>query len=117
MNLETRIIKLGKCQELKILINVIVEIQSYFKRILRNKFSIIITSNIITKIFIAYNNTISENRDFWFESDCSQIFEFTNEILIHVVNFIILIILTYNVISAFVRLSRKVKLKALFEYK
>ena len=36
MNLKTRIIKLGKCQELKISINVIARIQSHFKRIFRN---------------------------------------------------------------------------------
>ena len=70
MNLKTRIIKLEKCQELQISIDVIARTQFHFKRIIRNKFSIIITSNIIAKILIAYNDTISKNRDFLFELNC-----------------------------------------------
>ena len=117
MNLKTRILKLGKCQKLQISIDVIARIQSYFKCIIRNKFSIIITSNIIAKIFIVYNDTILENRDFLFEPDYSQDFGFTNEILIHIINFTISMILIYNITIIFVRLSRKAKLEALFEYK
>ena len=117
MNLEIHIIKLEKCQELQISIDVIARIQSHFKCIIRNKFSIIITSNIIAEIFIVYNDIISKNRDFLFESDCSQNFEFTNEILTHVVDSTILIILIYNVTIAFIRLSRKTRFETLFEYK
>ena len=117
MNLKTRILKFEKCQKLQISIDVIARIQSHFKRIIRNKFSIIIISNIIAKILIVYNDITLKNRDFLFESNCSQNFEFTNEILIHVVNFTILIILIYNVTIAFIRLSRKIRFEALFEYK
>ena len=68
------------------------------------------------KIFIAYNDIILKDRNFLFELNCAQNFEFINEILIHVVNFIILIILIYNVIIAFVRLFRKIKFKSFYEY-
>ena len=70
MNLKAYIIKFGKYQKLKISIDVIARIQFHFKYIIRYKSLIIITSNIITKIFIAYNDIISKNRDFLFESDC-----------------------------------------------
>ena len=115
--MKTRIIKFGKCQKLKISIDIIARTQSYFKYIIRNKFSIIIISNIITKIFIAYNDKISKNRDFLFELNCFQDFEFTNKILIHVVNFIILIMLIYNITIIFVHLPRKIRFETLFEYK
>ena len=117
INLKTRIIKLGKYQKLKILIDVIARIQFHFERTLYNKFSIIITSNIITKIYMAYNDIISKNRDFLFELNCFQDFEFINKILIYVINFTILMILVYNVMIIFVRLFRKAKLETLFEYK
>ena len=117
MNLKTRIVKLEKCQRFQISINIIARIQSHFKRTIRNKFSIIIISNIIAKIFIVYNNIILENHDFLFESNCFQNFEFINEVLIHVVNFTILMILIYNITIIFVRLSRKARFETLFEYK
>ena len=69
INLKTRTIKLERCQKLNISIDVIVRTQSYFKRIIYIKFSITIISNIITKVSIAYNNIISKNRNFLFESD------------------------------------------------
>ena len=74
-------------------------------------------SNIITKIFVTYNDTILKNCNFLFELNCSQNFEFTNKILIYVVNFIISMILLYNITITFIRLSRKAKLETLFECK
>ena len=117
MNLKTRIVKLDKYQKFKISINVITRIQSHFKRIIRIKFSIIIISNIIIKIFIAYNDTISKNRDFLFELNYAQDFEFINKVLIYIINFTILIILIYNITIAFVYLSQKIRLETLYEYK
>ena len=71
INWKTRIIKLKRCQRLNISIDVVARTQSHFKRIIRIKFSIIIISSIITKVSVAYNNTISKNKDFLFESDCA----------------------------------------------
>ena len=68
------------------------------------------------KIFIAYNDIILKNRDFLFESDCAQDFEFINEILIYIINFIILIILIYNITIIFVHLSRKIRFETLYKY-
>ena len=69
MNLKIRIVKFDKYQEFKISIDVVARIQSHFKRIIYIKFSIIITSDIIIKVFIAYNDIISKNRNFLFEPD------------------------------------------------
>ena len=60
---------------------------------------------------------ISENRNFLFELNCFQNFEFINKILIHVINFTISTILVYNIIIAFICLLRNVKFETLFEYK
>ena len=68
-------------------------------------------------MFIAYNDIILKNRNFLFEFNCSQTFEFINKILIHVIDFTVLIILIYNVTIAFIRLSRKARLETFFEYK
>ena len=92
MNLKTRTIKLERCQGLNISIDVVARTQSHFKRIIYIKFSIIIVLSITTKVSIAYNNIISENRDFLFELDCAQEFESASEVFAHIVNFTILII-------------------------
>ena len=67
MNLKVKMCKLEKCQKLKISIDVIAYTLSHIKKTIRTKISITITFNNIIKIFIIYNNDISENRDFLFE--------------------------------------------------
>ena len=116
MNLKTRTVKLERCQGLNISIDVVARTQPHSKRIIRIKSSIIITPNIITEVPIAYNDTISENKDFLFESDCAQEFEPADEIFAHIVDFTISIIQVYNATTAPMRLSRKTRLGALYEY-
>ena len=116
MDLKTRTVKLGRCQRLNTSIDVVARTQSHFKRIIRIKSSIIIISNITTKVPIAYNNTISKDRDFLFEPDCAQEFEFADEVFAHIVDSTISMIQVYNVTAAPVRLSRKIRLEALYEY-
>ena len=117
MNLKTRTIKLERCQGLNTSIDVVARTQSHFKRIIRIKFSIIIASSITTKVSITYNDTISENRDFLFESDCVQKFELADKVFAYIVDFMISIIQIYNVTTVSMRLSRKTRLEALYEYK
>ena len=76
----------------------------------------IIASNATTKILIVYKKIISKDRDFLFKSNYSQDFESINSVFAYVTNFIISIIQVYNVIIIFVRISRKTRLRALFEY-
>ena len=117
MNLKTRTIKLERCQRLNISIDVVARTQPHFKRIIRIKSSITIASNITTEVPIAYNDTIPEDRDFLFEPDCAQEFESANEIFAHIVDFTISMIQIYNVTAVPIRLPRKARLEALYEYK
>ena len=70
MNLNTKILILTKYQELQAFLNVVIKLNSYFKRTIRFKSAIIIISNIIIKMFIIYNNKIFNDKNFLFESDC-----------------------------------------------
>ena len=89
MNLKTRTIKLERYQRLNTSIDVVARTQPHFKRIIRIKSSITIASGITTKVPVAYNNTISKNRDFLFEPDCAQEFEPASGIFAHIVDFTI----------------------------
>ena len=92
MNLNAKILILIKYQKLQTLIDVIIKSNLYFKRIIRFKFIIFITSNIIVKISIIYNNKNFNNKDFLFKSNCAQNLRLIDKIFIHIVNITILII-------------------------
>ena len=92
INLNVKILILIKCQELQILFNVVIKSNFYFKRTFRFKFAIIIISNIIIKMFIAYNSKNFDNNFFLFKSNCVQNLRSIDEIFAHIVDVIILII-------------------------
>ena len=71
LNLNVKVFTLIKCQKLQTFIDVIIKSNPYFKRTIRFKFITFIISNVIVKVFIAYNNKISNNKNFLFESDCA----------------------------------------------
>ena len=70
INLEERTCKFGKCQGLIVSVDVVTRTQPHFKRTIRAISFMIIASDATTKILIAYNEFISKDRDFLFESDC-----------------------------------------------
>ena len=116
MNLDARVVKLKKYQSLKVLIDVITRTQLKSKRTIRTRSSIILVSSTTTEVSVIYKNIISEDRDFLFESDCIQNFELIGEVFTYIVDAIIFIIQIYNTIIISIRLSRKAKLRALYEY-
>ena len=71
LNLNVKVFTLIKCQELQTSIDVIIKLNPHFKRTIRFKFVTFIISSVIVKVFIAYNNKISNNKNFLFESDCA----------------------------------------------
>ena len=92
VNFQIKVYKFEKCQKLKISIDVITKFKSNSRKIIRNKAFIIIISKFIIKISIVYKSGISKNRDFLFEFDCVQNFDFVDEIFVYIVDFSILII-------------------------
>ena len=116
MNLDVRVIKLGKYQGLEVLIDIIIRTQLKSKRTIYIKSFIILVSNTTTEVLIAYKSIISEDRDFLFESDYIQNFELIGEVFTYIIDTIIFIIQVYNTIIISIRLSRKVKLRVLYEY-
>ena len=64
-----------------------------------------------------YKNGISKNRDFLFEFDYIQNFDFINKIFIYIVDFSIFIIQIYNIIIIFIHLFRKTKFEIFYKYK
>ena len=70
LNLKARIVKLEKCQRLKVFIDVIARTLSHIKKTIHIKTFITITFDNIMKVSIIYNNDILKDRDFLFEFDC-----------------------------------------------
>lgn len=97
-------------------VDVVARTQSHFKRTIRATSFVIVALGAITEVFVVYKGVISEDRDFLFEPDCSQDFGSTGDVFAHVTDFIISVIQVYNVTAASIRISRKTRLRALFEY-
>ena len=92
INLKMKVYKFDKYQRLKVLIDVIIKFRLNSRKIIRNKASVIIASDVIMKIFIVYKNDISKDRDFLFESDYFQNFKLIDGVFVHVIDFIIFFI-------------------------
>ena len=117
VDLDIRTCKFEKCQRLKTPIDVITKFRSNLRRTIRNKVNVIIVSDATVTVPVAYNDEISQNRDFLFEPNCSQDLDVIENVFAHVVNSSISMIQVYNATTASVRLSRKTKLEALYENK
>ena len=97
-------------------VDVVARTQPHFKRTIRAISFMIIALGAITEVPVAYKGVISEDRDFLFESDCPQDFDSTDGVFAHVTDFTISMIQVYNATTVSVRISRKTRLRALFEY-
>ena len=69
VDLEIKVYRFNKCQELKVSIDVITKFKSNSRRTIRNKISVIIALDITIKVSVAYKENISKDRDFLFESN------------------------------------------------
>ena len=117
VDLKTKVYRFGKCQGLKVPIDVTTKSKSNSRRTIRNKVPIIIAPGVTVKVSVAYKKNISKDRDFLFELNYAQNFEPIDEVFAYIVDFTISIIQVYNATTASIRLSRKSKLEALYKYK
>lgn len=116
VDLDARSVRLGKCQGLKAPIDVVARTQPHSKRTIRTKAAITIAPGTTLKVPVAYNGAIPEDRDFLFEPDCAQDFGPTGGVFAHVVDHTISMVQVYNATVTPVRLPRKARLGALYEY-
>ena len=116
VDLEERTCKFGKCQGLIVPVDVVARTQPHSKRTIRATSSMTIAPGATTEVPVAYKGAIPEDRDFLFEPDCPQDFGPTGGVFAHVTDSTISMVQVYNATAAPVRIPRKTRLGALFEY-
>lgn len=116
VDLETKVCRFGKCQGLEVPVDVTTKSKPNSRRTIRNKAPVIIAPGATVEVPVAYKGNIPEDRDFLFEPDCAQDFGPTGGVFAHIVDSTISMVQVYNATAAPVRLPRKSKLGALYEY-
>ena len=75
-----------------------------------------ITFEQFVEIFINYCDDLFNNKNFLFESQCKQNFDFEKNVYVHVVDVNLSIILIRNTINQSIILTRRVKLNIITKY-
>ena len=115
VDLDSRKVKLGKCQGMEVPIEVTAK-PRHATRTIRTKVSTVVAPGATVEVPVSYNGRIPEDRDFLFEPDCSQNFGPSGGVFAHVVDSTISMVQVYNATAAPVKLPHKAKLGSLFEY-
>ena len=100
---------------MKTFINSYTKKNSYIKRIIRVKktFTIYLKT---TNVFIIYNEDLSNDKNFLFESHCSKNLSRENDVYTHIIDSFFFFVQVNNVIARSIILSRRVKLNTVIEY-
>ena len=116
INFEKQQLHIESCDEFRTIISIKARENSHIKRIVRIKFITQISLKSTTRVSVSYHESISENRNFLFESQYTQNLEIDDEIYAHVVDNSLFFILVSNNLNKSISFSRRVKLSSVIEY-
>ena len=114
INFDNNIVHIKTC-EMKASINLHIRKNFYIKRIIRVKKTFTVYSET-TNVFITYNEILSNDRNFLFESHCSENLSREDEVYTHIIDSFFFFVQVNNVIAKSIILSRRVKLNTVIEY-
>ena len=86
LNLAQQIVQLNSCQNLVAFINVLIRQEAEVKRIIRVKNIVIISIKITINVSMSYNDDLSTDRDFLFESQCAKYLDDDDDVFAHIVD-------------------------------
>ena len=98
LNLKKQTIILINCRNFIIFINVTTKKNVDQKRIVRIKIDFKISFDVIVKMFIVYHNSLSKNRNYFFESQCVQQLKHEKNVFVHIFDATMNYVMMRNVI-------------------
>ena len=114
INFDNNMIHIKICK-MKTFINSHIKKNSHIKRIIRVKKTFTIYSKT-TNVFITYNENLSNDKNFLFESHYSENLRRKNEIYAYIIDFSFFFVQINNVIAKSIILLRRVKLNIMIKY-
>ena len=116
LNLTQQIVQLNNCQNLVAFINVLTRQEIEMKRIIRVKNIVIISIKIIINVLMSYNDNLSTDRDFLFESQCAKYLNDDDNVFAHIVDVELDHVMIKNIINYVVQLFKRVRLDSIIEF-
>ena len=86
------------------------------KRIVRTKKNFKISFDVIVKMFIIYHESLSKNRDYFFESQCAQQLKHEKNVFAHIFDAIVNHVMMQNVIQHSITLRKRFRFDTFVDY-
>ena len=115
LNLAQQTVQLNNCQNLVALINVLTRQEIEVKRIIRVKNIVIKSVKITINVSMSYNDDLSIDRDFLFESQCAKYLNDDDDVFAHIVDVEFDHVMIRNIINYVVQLFKRVRLDSVIE--
>ena len=116
LNLAQQIVQLNSCQNFLVFINVLTRQKAEIKRIIRVKNIVIMSIKIIINVSISYNENLSVDRDFLFESQCAKYLNDDDDVLIHIIDVEFHHVMIKNIINYVVQLFKRIRFDLIVEF-
>ena len=117
LNLHHQWMIIESYQDLMIDINSKAHLHSNTRRIIQAQKSINLSSELTTSVFVFFNEkSLSDDRNFLFESQYSQNLRHDDDVFAHIVNIKLSFVQIRNVTKSSITLSRKIKLDFVIKY-
>ena len=116
ININAQTITLISCNNFVVSINTIVKKNFDQKRIMRIKVDFKMSAEITMKISIFFHDSLSENRDFLFESQCQQSLDHENDVFAHIIDAVMNHVMMRNISQLSITLRKRFRLDTLINY-
>ena len=116
INLKKQTTILINCRHFVMFIDIVTKKDVDQKRIVKSKTNFSISTKTIVKVSVFYHDSLSNDRDFLFESQCSQSLNQNDEVFAHVVDVFMNHVMMRNIIEHFVTFRKRARLNTLMNY-
>ena len=116
LNFERYTFTIDNCENIKIIIDSINRVKSHIKRIVRVRKIFIVQFDELTLVSMTYQNDLSNDKIFLFESQCVEHLRHDDDVFVHIIDVLLIFIQIYNTTNSSIVSSRRVKLNFLIKY-
>ena len=116
IDFEKRRFIIVKCENLRVSIDVLNRTISHVKRIIRFRQTYTLQFDDFAKIFVTYHDSLSDDKNFLFESHCQYDLDYDDDVYAHVVNNNLFKMLIRNATFQSITLAKRARLNMITEY-
>ena len=116
LDLKIQIATLISCSNLEIFIDITAKKNADQRRTIRFKINFKISAEVIVQMSISYHDSLSNDRDFFFEFQCNQLLDLNEDVFAYIVDAFLNHVMIRNIIQHSVILQKRVRLKTLIDY-